>query len=438
MTHRISNMFKIAKDIFGSKVYKNASWLIMGSMANKIVAFIVGVWTARHLGPSNFGIINYALAYTAFFFSLCTLGINSVIIKEFIDVPDEEGETLGTTIVLQVLSSVMSVFMITGIVFLVDFGETDTLVVSILCSIGLVFQMIDVFRYWFQARLMSKYYAVAALVAYIVSSLYKVVLIINGAKVYWFALATSVDYICVAVILYWSYRKNKGPALSFSSVKAKKLLKGGCHYILAGLMVSIYVASDRLMLKEMVNESEVGYYSTAVSICNFWVFVLAAIIDSFYPIIMEYKKSDERKYIKKNCQLYSIIFYLSISVSLLISLFADWGISFLYGYEFLPAILPLRIATWYVAFSFLGVARNAWMVSEYNQKYLTPMCLLSALLNIILNLFFIPRYQASGAAMASLLTQISTIFLFPLFFKAMRPNVKMMLSSITLGKYKCC
>ncbi|MCF0182349.1 MAG: oligosaccharide flippase family protein, partial [Muribaculaceae bacterium] len=188
-------MFKIAKDIFGSKVYKNASWLIMGSMANKIVAFIVGVWTARHLGPSNFGIINYALAYTAFFFSLCTLGINSVIIKEFIDVPDEEGETLGTTIVLQVLSSVMSVFMITGIVFLVDFGETDTLVVSILCSIGLVFQMIDVFRYWFQARLMSKYYAVAALVAYIVSSLYKVVLIINGAKVYWFALATSVDYI---------------------------------------------------------------------------------------------------------------------------------------------------------------------------------------------------------------------------------------------------
>ena len=80
-------------------------------------------------------------------------------------------------------------------------------------------------------------------------------------------------------------------------------MKGGCHYILAGLMVSIYVASDRLMLKEMVNESEVGYYSTAVSICNFWVFVLAAIIDSFYPIIMEYKKTDERKYIKKNCQL---------------------------------------------------------------------------------------------------------------------------------------
>ena len=46
---------------------KNASWLIMGKVAQMAISLIVGVLTARYLGPSNYGLINYASAYTAFF-----------------------------------------------------------------------------------------------------------------------------------------------------------------------------------------------------------------------------------------------------------------------------------------------------------------------------------------------------------------------------------
>lgn len=91
-----------------NKVVKNAGWIIGGKVSNKLLAFVVGIFAARYLGPSNYGLINYAAAYAAFFASLCTLGINSVIVKNFVDHPDQQGETIGTTLLLRAISSLLS------------------------------------------------------------------------------------------------------------------------------------------------------------------------------------------------------------------------------------------------------------------------------------------------------------------------------------------
>ena len=95
---------KIQK-ILKSKVTKNAGWLIGGRVYHMALAFVVGLLTARYLGPGNYGLINYAATYTAFFSSFCTLGINSVIVKNFVDHPEEEGETIGSAIILRAISS---------------------------------------------------------------------------------------------------------------------------------------------------------------------------------------------------------------------------------------------------------------------------------------------------------------------------------------------
>lgn len=422
------------KSLFQSKITRNAGWLIGGNIICKLLAFVVGIWTARFLGPSNYGLINYALAYTTFFFSLSSLGINSVIVKDFVDHPNEEGEIMGTTLVLQGAASLASLVVICLIVFFVDFGETLTFVVTFLCSLGLFFQMMDSLKYWFQTKLQSKYCAIATTLAYIVSSLYKVVLLLNHATVEWFAFASSIDALSVAFILFGLYKRKGGPRLRFSKDKAKTLLKSSYHYILAGMMASIYGATDRLMLKQMVGENSVGYYGTAVSICNVWVFVLAAIIDSMYPVIMELNKTNKIGYYRKNRQLYAIIFYVSIFIGFIITIFAGYGIELLYGSDYIPAVAPLRIITWYTAFSYLGVARNAWMVCEGKQKYLTPLYMGAAIANVILNIVLIPSYGATGSAMASLLTQISSIFVFPLLIKDLRPNVKLMIEAILLKK----
>ncbi len=424
--------------LFKGKTRQNAIWLICGNIVYKIIAFIVGIFTARYLGPGNYGLINYASAYTTFFFSLATLGINSILVKKIIDNPHQEGMVLGTTLVLQGCSSLLSVFVIMGIVFFADFGDIVTITVVFLVSLGLFFQMLDTIKYWFQAKLESKYATVATVIAYLVASIYQIVLLTCNKSVEWFALAKSIDYLCVAVILFAIYKLKKGPKLHFSRDAAKKLLKESYPFILSGLMVSVYGATDKLMLKQMIDDEAVGYYSTAVSISVVWVFVLSAIIDSVKPVIMQLHNTDLLEYRKKNIQLYRIVFYLSLIASIGITVFSELGISILYGDAYRGAIAPLRVATWYVAFSYLGVARDAWIVCEGLQKYLPKLYAGAALINVILNYILIPKIGASGAALASLITQMSTIFIMPSLIKSLRPNVLMMVDAVLFRSKKKC
>ena len=420
------------KNFIGNRIVKNASWLITGRVIQMVLSFVIGLLIARYLGPSNYGIINYAAAYITFFSTFCTLGINSVIVKNIIDHPEQEGETIGTTIILRLISSLLSIFTIFGIVCVFDGKEPTTIMVVVLYSISLIFQVFDTLNYWFQSKLLSKYYAFATLIAYCIASVYKVILLIFGMSVHWFAVSNSVDLAVVAVVLFIFYKKCNGPKFTFSVSKAKELLSVSYSYILSGLIVSIYSATDKIMIKQMSEESVVGYYSLAVSISTIWTFVLSAIIDSMKPSIMEYHNTDKEKYYLMNKRLYAIIFYISYGMSLVICLIAPQFIRIVYGDSYLPSVTPLRIVVWYVAFSYLGVARDIWVVCENNQKILKYLYIGSAILNIVLNMLLIPLFGASGAAIASLATQISTIFGFPMLFKRYRPNVKLIFEAIIL------
>lgn len=418
--------------ILKNKVVKNAGWIIGGKLANKLLAFLVGILTARYLGPSNFGLINYAAAYTAFFASLCTLGINSVIVKDFLDHPDEEGKTIGTALLLRALSSFLSAVMIVGIVSIVDRDEPLTITVVALCTIGLLFQIFDTLNYWFQARLQSKYSAIASLISYVVVSAYKIILLIAGKSIKWFAVASALEYIILAVFLLTVYFANGGPKFKVSVHKARELLTTSSSFIISGLMISVYACTDRLMLKQMLDEASVGHYSLASSISVMWAFVLSAIIDSLYPGIVQSYGKNTLEFQRKNRQLYAIVFYLSIFMSLLICVFSRPLVEILYGPAYIPAVSPLRIVVWYTAFSYLGVARNAWIVCENKQKYLKYIYFGAALINVVLNLLFIPQWGASGAAAASLITQIATTAFLPAFIRELRPNARLMAEAVCL------
>ncbi len=424
------------KKYFKNPTVKNAGWLIFGKMSQLLISLVVSMLTARYLGPSNYGLINYATSFTAFFMAFCTLGINSVLVKEFVNSPDEEGQIIGSTLILRGISSLLSAGVIISIVCFIDAGETETVIVTALCSIGVVFNIFETFNYWFQAKLKSKVTAVVTLTAYAVTSLYKVILLILGKNVRWFAMASSVDYVCIGVLLIICYYRHGGRKLAFSGRVARRLLSSSVHFILSGLMVSVYRYSDKLMLKQMISDTEVGYYSTAAMLCTVWCFVLGAVIDSVYPSIMSAHKEDRELFEKRNRQLYAVVFYVSVSVSVLFCIFGGFAVRILYGEAYLPAVAPLRVITWYTAFSYLGVARNAWLVCENKAKYLKYIYFLAALSNVGLNLVFIPVFGATGAAAASLITQLLTSIVLPFFIKEMRRNAVLMLEAILLKKIR--
>lgn len=420
------------KQLFLNRTVKNAGWLIGGKIAQMLINLFVGLLTARYLGPSNYGLINYAAAYTAFFSSLCTLGINSVLVKELIDHPDQEGTILGTSIFCRAVSSILSSIAIVCIVFVSDRGDPTTLAVVILHSIGMIFHIFDVFNYRFQAKLRSKVTAVVSLVAYIITAAYKVVLLMLNKNVEWFAFATAIDYICIAIMLLGVYVRDGGAKLNVSFAYGKELLGKSRHFILSGLMISVYAQTDKIMLKQMIGDAEIGYYSTAMSVCSVWCFVLSAIIDSLYPEIAKASNIDERLFAKRNKQLYAIVFYISTFVSILFTVFAELIVLVLYGEAYLPTVAPLRILTWSTAFSYLGVARNAWIVCKNRQKSLIRVYVAAAIINVLLNFLFIPAFGAAGASLASLIAQVITALIAPFFIRDLRENSIMMVEAIML------
>lgn len=401
-----------------------------------LISLIVGLITARYLGPTNYGLVNYAAAYTAFFSSLSSLGINSVLVKELIDHPEENGEILGSSIMMRLISGGLSALTIVSVVMIIDRNEPVTIMAVGLASLGLIVNAFETFNYWFQSKLKSNVTAVALLLAYAITAIYKVYLVVTGKSVIYFALATSIDYVCLAAILFLCYKKEKGQILKVSIATCKRILSHSRHFILPGLMVAIYGQTDKLMLKQMISETEIGYYSTAVSICGMWTFILAAIIDSMYPVIMQSNRAgDYKKFEKLNKQLYAIVFYISVLVSIAIAFLAEPIVLILYGIEYLPAVAPLRVITWYTAFSYLGVARNAWIVSMNKQNYLIWVYLASAAANVVLNCMCIPLWGAVGAALASLVAQIFTIAVVPFFIKPIRRNAMLMIEAICFKNF---
>ena len=418
--------------ILKNKEAKNASWIIGARVVQMVLSLLVSMLSARLLGPSNYGLVNYGITYTTFFMSLCTLGINSVIVKNFVDYPEEKGKAIGTAIGLRLMSSTLSIGIIVLISCFLDRGEPETIIVVALCAVCLVFHAFDIIAFYFQSLYQSKYSSIVALIGYIAASAYKIVLLLLGKSVRWFALATSVDYIVIAILLLSVYKWKGGPKLSFSWKKARELLSKSYHYILSGAMVAIYGQVDKLMLKHMVDKTAVGYYSIAVSVSNMWVFVLAAIIDSMYPTILQLYKEDKKQFERKNRQLYGIVFYVSIGVSTILTVFGRFAILILYGKDYLPSSGALAVVTWYTAFSYLGVARNAWLVCENKQKYLKYTYAAAAVLNVVLNLLLIPLWGAMGAGLASLITQLFTSIVIPAMIPDLRPNVRLMLQAIAL------
>lgn len=422
----------MTKKVFKNKNVINAAWLISGRLLNKVVVFLVGLLTARYLGPKNYGLVTYATAYTTFFASLCTLGINAIIIKNFADYPGEEGQAIGTAIGLRAISSFLSAIVIIGIVSVVDRDEPLTICVVALSCIELLFHIFDTFKQWFQSRLESKYVMVATLLATLVASAYKVYILIAEKDVTWFALSLSVDYAVIAICLLAIYKKQKGPRLAFSFPKGKQLLSSSYSFIISGLMVAVYSGTDKLMLKQMLGEEEVSYYALSVSLSMVAAFVLEAIIQSIVPSVIEVYKTDSKLFERRNRQLYAIVFYVSMVFSLFVCVFAKPIVSICYGESYAQMIGPLRIVVWYTVFSYLGGARSVWLVCQNKQNYQNILYAGAAVLNVVLNYMLIPVLGPSGAAIASLVTQIFTTIVLPAIFPPLRANVKLMMEAIAL------
>ena len=107
--------------------------------------------------------------------------------------------------------------------------------------------------------------------------------------------------------------------------------------------------------------------------------------------------------------------WLAIAIALPMTFLSDWVVHFLYGEQYNQAGSVLMIHIWAGIFVFLGVASGKWFMAENLQMLSFWRTFYGMIINIILNIFLIPKYGIQGAAIATLAGQLTAAYLFDVF-----------------------
>lgn len=412
------------------KVIRNASWIIACRIVQSVLMLIVSMLTARYLGPSNFGLINYAASLVAFVVPLMQLGMSNILVQETIQHPSEEGAVFGTSMTMSFCSAIACIIGVVSFASVANAGDVQVLIVCALYSLVLLFQAVELIQYWFQAKYLSKYFSIVSLCSYGAVSAYKIWLLATGKSVAWFAVSTSLDAMLIDGALLVLYRKLGGQRLRFDWTVAKRMFSRSKYYIVSSMMVTVFAQTDKIMLTLMIGEAANGFYSAAVSCAGITSFVFVAIIDSMRPAVLESKAVSTEEYEDRVRELYAIIVYLALAQSVVITLFANLIVFILYGSEYQATVIPLQIIVWYTTFSYYGGAKDIWILAEGKQKYLVWLNAAGAVGNVVLNFLLIPPFGVAGAAVASLLTQFFTNIIMGFVIQPLRRNNVLLLQSL--------
>ena len=420
----------LVKRLINNRFLHNTGWIMFAQIYQMLLSLVIGVITARYLGATNYGTINYSISYVSFFSIACQLGLEGIVVKEIVANRKKEGLILGSSILMRFCAGILSVISVCLIVWAINPSDTVLLVVTFLQSLVLIFNAFNIIDCWYQSYLMSKVSTIVKCIAYTVMSVYKVILLITGRSVLWFAFSTSLDSLVIAVLFLILYKKQCKRKLAMNLEVAKDLFSQGYHLILSSLMAVVYSQMDKLMIGRIIDQTHVGYYSAATTICNMWMFVPQALTNSARPLIVELKSKDEQLYIKRLKQLNFVTFWIGFMFALFITIISNFIINLLYGIDYYQAREPLMLIIWSTVFSAMSYPRSIWMICEGNQNYTKHILIWGVIINLGLNSICIPLIGMNGAAFATIATEFMCCFIAPLFYKTTRVYVKYLLESI--------
>lgn len=416
------------------KIVDNIGWLFIDKLLRMGVGLFVGVWVARYLGPEQFGLLNFALAFTGLFGAIATLGLQGIVVRDIVRDPECARLTLGTAAVLQLLGGLLSYLLILGAIAYLR--PDDALARSIVAILGamMLLKAGQIAVYWFESQVQSKYTVWVQNGVFLVFALIKFGLILQQAPLIAFVWAMLAEAVVVALILLmvvgW-----RGPALGSLRVSVARgvtLLRDSWPLILSAIAVTVYMKIDQLMLGQMIGDEAVGIYSAAVRISEVWYFIPMAIVASVFPAILEAKKRSETQYYARLQRLYDLMVIISVSVAVPMTFLATPIVTLLFGDAYSESGPVLAIHIWASVFVFLGVASGKWFLTENRQMLSLQRTALGAIANAGLNLWLIPLYGPVGAAIATVISYTVAALFADLFQSVTRKMFLMKLSALNI------
>jgi len=180
---------------------------------------------------------------------------------------------------------------------------------------------------------------------------------------------------------------------------------------LSGIFALIYTYTDSVMLGLWKLFDQVAYYNAAQKIIALSILPAGLIITAFLPTLARYSDTDKQR--TQKIFDYQNIILLGIAIPLVVGgyILANGLIIKVYGANYQPAVLALRILLVMAGISYLSNSFGNILFIFNQQKKSFWAYFSGAMINVSLNILLIPHYGMYGAALATIFTSIFTCYL---------------------------
>ncbi|WP_422659326.1 flippase [Paenibacillus sp. EC2-1] len=418
----------------------NATWLFGDKIIRMILGLSVSVIMARILGPEELGKWNYAESFFGMFLVLTTLGFDAIVVRELVKDNSKAGEILGTAIGLKFVGTLLAVTASYIGISLLRPDDSTIKAINLILATASIFQLFDVIDYWFRSQMQPQYTVIAKNIAFIISCVIKIILLLNYASIEFVAVSAHIEFIVGSLLLLYFYKRKKQHLLGWrlSPSRAKSLMTHSWPLVLSSSAIFVQARIDQIMIGEMLGDAAVGQYSVALRLIEVLGFIPVVISTAYAPLVTKSKLASEVEYKRTLSNVYRMMFILFLITAIPIYFLSDQIVIVLYGMDYSQAGSLLSLFAIRLFFTNFGVAKSLFITNESLFKYTLITSVVGAGTNIILNYLLIPVMGVTGSLVATILSFTISIFISDLFFKGkIRGNLLLMLRSImTFWKFK--
>lgn len=319
---------------------KGVFWNFIGLASSQLRNFIVSLFLARILSPSDFGLVTMALLFSAIMESFVDFGLGNAIIKSS-HVTQTQTSTvfyinLGIgvllTITMYVIAPLISNFFDMPQLYLIIQTMSVIFIIKAFEALPMaLFRKALDFKSPFKIQLISSS----------ISGLTGIVLALNDYGVWALVLSQILGWI-LSVISIWYYSSWR-PTFEFDLSGVKPLLNFGYKYVLTRFTEAVFNRVDTIVVGKVFSVTTLGVFDRAKSLYRLMIqYAFNSYASVLFPTLCTISHDIKRLTIYVN-KITGLICFLSCFISGLIYVCADQIIPILYGNQWGESIGILRI-----------------------------------------------------------------------------------------------
>ena len=305
--------------ILKAKALSAVSWDFFGKLARNLTGFIVTIFLARLLEPSDFGLIAMIMVIIGIAFIFSDVGLGSALIQRRRLLPIHYNSVFYFNIFIGMTLTVLTFFSATAISQFYD-NEKLVLITQVMSILFLINAFSSTQNSKLRRELNYAALAKANVSASVLSGIVGIVLAFNDAGV-WSLVAQALSRGIFYNVSVW-YASQWVPSMSFSLKALKQLWGFGFRMFLSGLLEVVFTQLDVLIIGKLFSPAMLGFYDQAKRLNAMIIqYSSGSIMAVLFPVLSKVQTDLSRfqNIVIKTLGLISFIVFLLLGVMYLIS-----------------------------------------------------------------------------------------------------------------------